>query len=842
MTAPLRRPQAGGNGVRVAIRLALREARGGPGALRLLFVCLLLGVFALAGVGSLETAIRAGLTAEGQALLGGDMEARLTQMPPSAEQRAMIAAQGDIAESVHMRAMLHHADRQILVELKAVDGGWPLYGNARLGDGGGNARVQAALERGVVIDAALADQPGLRVGDKVRLGDAILPVSGILMAEPDRAGQGFALGPTVLLAQDKLAATGLMQPGSLHTWHVRVKMPATADPATLVEQLESAFPDAGWRLTDRDNAAPGLRRFVGRLGQFLTLVSLTALTVAGVGVGNGVRAWLDTKNSNIATLKTLGASSRLIVLACLLLIGSVALLAALTGAAAGALVPWLVSRLAGAALPAPAALALYPAPLLVAIFHGLLVALVFAIPPLARAGALPVQRILRGNVESWPWPSARARALAGAIILLVAALAILQAHDRGLAAAFLAGVGGVLALLYGMGAAIQWLAARLPRVRRLLPRLAIANLHRPGAMTRQLVVALGLGLSLFACLALVETGFRHELQHSLPEQAPAFFLLDLPKEDEERLVALLPAGTDIRFQPSLRGPVTAVNDVRASELTPPEGAWILHGDRGLTWSRALPEGNRLVAGEWWPADYTGPPLVSLDAGQAGLLGIEVGDTLAVSVLGVEIIATVASLREIDWDSLGFNFAMVFDPASLSGAPYSLMATVSPPAEAESGFTTRISHAFPAVSVIRVKDVLERMGDILEQTGVAIRVAASIAILAGIAVLIGALAAQAQTRTADNVILKTLGATRRQLLTIAALEYAGLGLIVALLALALGGLAAWITLTQILGLGWHPDWGIAILTVAAGGVLTLVFGLTGAARTLGVPVARALRAP
>ncbi|MFA7439534.1 MAG: FtsX-like permease family protein [Sphingomonadaceae bacterium] len=828
-------------GVRLAMKLALREARGGPGALRLLFVCLLLGVFALAGVGSLESAIRAGLAAEGQTLLGGDVEARLTQMPPSAEQRATIMEYGETSESVRMRAMLHSTDRQLLAELKAVDGGWPLYGEARLADGGGNAEVHSALGRGVVVSTALAEQLGLHVGDEVRLGEARFPVSGILTVEPDRAGQGFTLGPTVLLARDKLPGTGLMQPGSLYSWHVRVKLPVTTDPAVVIAQLEAAFPDAGWRLTDRDNAAPGVRRFVGRLGQFLTLVSLTALAVAGVGVGNGVRAWLDTKNNTIATLKTLGASSRLIILTYLLLIGGVALLAALIGAAAGTLVPWLVARLAGDALPAPTAAGLYPAPLLVAICYGLLVALIFAIPPLARAGALPVQRILRGGAEAWPWPSARARTLSGGIVALVAGLAIWQAHDAVLAAIFLAGAGGVLALLYGLGALMQLLAARLPRPRRLLPRLALANLHRPGAMTRQLVVALGLGLSLFACLALVETGFRHELQRSLPAQAPAFFLLDLPKEDEERLAALLPANTDIQFQPSLRGPITAVNDVRASELTPPEGAWILRGDRGLTWSRTLPEGNRLVEGEWWPEDYAGPPLVSMDAEQAGLLGIELGDTITVSVLGVELTATVASLREIDWDSLGFNFAMVFDPASLAGAPYSLMATVSPPVEAEAGFTARISNSFPTVSVIRVKDVLDRLSGIVGQTGVAVRVAASIAILAGIAVLIGALTAQAQARTADHVILKTLGATRRQLLAIAALEYAALGLIVALLALALGGLAAWVALTQILEFGWHPDWGVATLTVAAGGLVTMMFGLAGAARTLGVPVAQALRA-
>jgi putative ABC transport system permease protein len=360
-------------------------------------------------------------------------------------------------------------------------------------------------------------------------------------------------------------------------------------------------------------------------------------------------------------------------------------------------------------------------------------------------------------------------------------------------------------------------------------------------MTRQLVVALGLGLSLFATLAFIETSFNAELQKTVPDKAPAFFLLDLPKEDAERFRASLAPGTEVRMVPSLRGPVTHVNGVPASEIKDmPDGAYILRGDRGLTWSATVPQGNRLVAGKWWPADYAGPPLVSMDAEQAGYLGLKVGDRITVSVLGVEIEAEIASLRQVDWDSLGFNFVLVYDPNTLRDAPYSWMATVTPPPAAEAGFTGEITRAFPTVSVVKVKDVLGEVGNLVRQMGAAVRAAASVAILAGIAVLVGALAAQARARVYDNVILKTLGATRRQLMTAAAMEYAGLGLLVALIALGLGGLAAWVVVTQVLKFGWNPDWVVALTTVLLGAAVTLVLGLVGAWRTLGVKVARVLR--
>lgn len=831
---------------RLAAALALREVRGGVGALRLLFVCLLLGVLALAGVGTLATALEKGLTDQGQMILGGDVEARLTQRFPTAAEQRAFAALGEVSQSLRMRAMVRGEsgaakDRQLLAELKAVDGLWPLYGQAGLRGAPGNAAVQSALADGAVIGAALADQLGLRVGDLIGLGETSLRVTGILAAEPDRAGEGFTLGPTLLIATDRLQATGLVQPGSLFRSHSRIRLPATADPVAAVDSLEREFPDAGWRLADRRDGAPGVRRFVERLAQFLTLVSLTALAVAGVGVGNGVSSYLDRKSGTIATLKALGAPSRLIMLAYLLLIAGVALCAAVVGSAMGAMVPWLVVQVAGDALPVPPALGFHAAPMLAAIGFGLLVALAFAVPPLARAGALPAQRIFRGGIERWPWPSRRALGVAVGAGLLVCALAVWQAAEPLFALGFLAGAAVLLALLTLLGTAIQRAAAAAPRPKRVLLRMALANLHRPGAMTRQLVVALGLGLSLFACLAFIETSFSAELRKTVPDKAPTFFLLDLPKEDEAAFRALLAPGTEVSMVPSLRGPLTAVNGTPVSELKNiPEGSWVLRGDRGITWASEFPPGNRLVAGRWWPKDYAGPPLVSMDAEQAGLLGLTVGDTVTVSVLGVEVTATIASLRQIDWDSLGFNFVLIFDPASLRDAPFTWMSTVSPPDAAEAAFTGKVSRAFPTVSVVKVDDVIGQVGALLTQMGTAVRAAASVAILAGIAVLVGALAAQARARIYDGVILKTLGATRRQLLGAAAMEYAALGSIVALIALLLGGVVAWVTVTKVLDLGWNPDWSVAAITVAAGGTVTLALGLLGAWRALGEKVATVLR--
>ena len=814
----------------LALRLALRELRGGLSGLRLLAICLVLGTLALAGVGSLSSAIRSGLADNGQTILGGDIEARLTQRVATPAERAALAKLGRVAEVVRLRAMAGRAgaDVRVLAELKAVDTAYPLVGTFTLANG-------ATLAPGTVAPStALAERLGVKAGDSLSIGIATLRVAGIVAVEPDKAGEGFGFGPGLVMRLDDLGKTGLIAPGSLFRAHYRVLL-ASGDPQTASARLRAAAPDAGWQIGTSDNAAPGTRQFVDRLGQFLTLVSLTALVVAGVGVGNGVAAYLDAKSGTIATLKSVGADGGLIFRSYLLQIGVVALAAVAVGAALGAAVPFVMVAVAGDALPVPPTLGIYPAPLLTAGAYGLLIALAFALWPLARARAMPAARLFRDAVEGGPrpeWGTLALIALAGAAIV---GLAVGQSGDRLFALGF---IGGALALLLALGAlaaAIRFVAARLPRPKGPLARLALGNLHRPGALTRQLVVALGLGLTLFATLAVIEANLGAQIERSLPQRAPSFFVIDVPTEglgEFRQLVRTTAPDASLRTVPSLRGPVTAVRGVPVAKLRNlPEDAWILRGDRGLSYAADFPPNNVLTAGKWWPSDYAGPPLVSIDEVAANALGLKIGDTLTLSVLGVEVTATITSFRKIDWQSLGFNFAILFAPGTLEAAPHSWMATVAMAPAQERGFQAAMTRTFPTASTVRVADVLGQVSTLLGQLSAAIRAAGSLTLAAGIAVLVGALAAGRRARTYDAVLLKVLGATRGQVARATLMEYAVLGGIVAGVAMLLGTFAGWYVVVQVFKLAWQPAWGPVVLTVVAGGVLTIVLALAGSWRAL-----------
>ncbi|TFI60133.1 FtsX-like permease family protein [Sphingomonas parva] len=827
----------------MSFRLALRDLRGGLAGLRLLAVCLFLGVAALAAVGSLSTAIVTALADRGQEILGGDVQLAVGGREASAGERAAFARIGTVSEVTRMRAMAARLDgaESVLVELKGADAAYPLFGTLRLRPGALSKRPRGAE---AAIGEELGDRLGVRPGESIRVGNSELKVIGFIAEEPDRIGQGFTLGSTVLVDRAGLAATGLVQPGSLYTSAYRLRLPSGNDVAATAQRLTERFKDAGYQVQDRSNGAPGTRRFIERLGQFLTLVGLAALIVAGIGVGNGVTSWLESKRATIATLKLLGASSATIFLSYLIELGLVAAVAIVAGLAAGALVPAMVVAIAGDALPVPPSLSLYPRPLLIAAAYGLLIAIVFALVPLSRARSVPPAALFRGSLEPPRRPAWAALLGALGAAAAIVALAVSTAGDPWFAGGFAGFALALLLLLSLLGGAIRWIAAKLPHPRNPLFRLALANLHRPGAPTARLVTALGLALTLFTTLAVIETNLAGQIRSTIPARAPSFFMLDIPAEDVGRFRAMAsgaaPRGALVTI-PSLRGSVVAVGGRRVAEMKElPPGAWFLRGDRGLTYAAELPEGSRIVAGRWWPRDYRGPPLVSLDVEAARAVGLGVGDTIAVSILGREIEARIASLREINWDTMGFNFVIVFAPGTLESAPHSFMATLSMPEAEDRPFAPAVSRAFPTVSAIRVKDVVETVSSMLGQLSVAVRAAASVAIFAGIAVLVGALAASRRARTYDSVILKLLGATRGRILAAQALEFGLLALIVSGLALALGAAAGHYVVVEVLELAWAPDWTQVAAVLAIGAIGTLVLGLIGSLPALAARPARALR--
>ena len=902
----------------VALRFAWRELRHGVRALRgfgVFLGCLALGVAAIAGVQSTATSIVTGLQTDGREILGGDLALRSIYRDLAPADRSRLEqVSAAITHFAELRTMARRPDAQtsVLVELKGVDERYPLFGRVDIqgDDDTRRTSLAAALARsdgawGALVDPALAERLGLAAGDVLVVGGLDFEVRGIIAREPDRAGSGppFGFWPRVMTSLDALAATELLREGSLvhHQYAARLASEVRLEEARAA--LGETLLDSGWQMRTYDDAAPGIRRMIERLGSFLSLVGLTALLVGGVGVGNAVRAWLDTRLGVIATLKCIGASRSVVFRTYLFQLMAIAGLGVLAGLALGAFVPVVVSRAIEPLLPAPVALGVYPGVLALAVAFGLLTALTFTVWPLSRAHETPAVALFRGaGIGARAGRRSHlAAALAGGAALAV--LAVATAPDRWFAVWFILGAALVLLVFRVAGwammraaRAVQQSARRGPQgdrspepppreaagavsppphpghrspassagpggaappsspadrgrrslsALRLGPRLrmGISNLHRPGNATGDIVLSLGLGLTVLVAVALVEGNLRRDIVESLPEDAPAFFFVGVESDRIDRLAEAVERidGTDrFRSVPFLRGRIVRVNGLDPEQaLVDEEHAWLIRGDRGLSYATTAPD-NQEVAGDWWPEDYAGPPLLSVDVDVIDAFDLALGDTITLNVLGREVTAEVRHVRRVEWQGMQINFALLLSPEPLRHAPHSYVATVAATPGAEALIERTLVREFPQVTTVRVREALGRVAELMGSIAAAAQGVGAVTLLSGALVLAGAVAAGHRRRTYESVVLKVLGVRRRDVILIHAAEFALLGLVTGGIAAAAGTVTAWGVTTQVLDQDWTFLPGTVGVTVVFCVLLTLGLGLAGTWRALGESASPHLR--
>ena len=741
----------------LALRFGARDLRGGIRGFGVFLACIALGVAAIVAVSSISRGLSDGLAREGRRILGGDVAFSLMHRELSGEERAYLASRGDLSTLASMRSMARKPDGDsTLAELKAVPPEYPAIGEVVLSPPMPLAEALATRDGlpGFVAEAALAARLDLKPGDVAMIGDARLIYRAALVSEPDKLGGGVGFGPRIILSLDAFRASGLVQPGSLVRWSNRLVLSNRTDGATasdkdvvsLIDGARAAFPEAGWEVRTRTNVSPQFEKNLERFTQFLVLVGLTALVVGGVGVANAARAFVDRKMTDLATYKALGATGGRVFLIALAEIGLIATGGIVIGLGLGASAPFLAASGLREISPLPFEASIYPRELAAGALYGVLTALAFSLAPIGGAHDAPVSALFRSRIEpgeGWPRPrylvmlAFVATALVGSIVYL--------STDRRLAAIYIGATLASFVFLRVVATAIMWAARRLPRPSGVEGRLALANIHRPGAPTPSVVLSLGLGLALLVTLTQIDGNLRDQLQQTLPGQTPSFFFLDLRNADATRFGDYLrdhAPDAKVEQVPMMRGRIVRLKgqrpeDIKASE----DAAWALEGDRGITYATALPEGSKLVEGDWWPETYAGPPLVSMEAGIARGLGLKIGDDVTLNVLGRNINARIANLRVVNWRSLGINFVFVFSPNTFAGAPHTLLATATFPkgsnATREIALLRDISRAFPTVTSVRVKDALDALADIMAQLTLAIRAASGVALVASALVLAGA---------------------------------------------------------------------------------------------------------
>ncbi|HET6388773.1 ABC transporter permease [Hyphomicrobium sp.] len=822
------------------VRLGLRELRNGFDGFRIFIACLALGVMVIAAVGALADALRAGLVTQGEVILGGDVMFARAHVRATPAEREVFERLGQVSETATLRTMARRVDGsdQALAELKGADSAYPLAGEVTLKSSGSFA--QAIAGDGAVADAMLLERLGLKVGDKMRIGETEVTVGGILDSEPDAVADRMTYGPRIFVSLATLEKTGLDKPGTLIRWRYVVDLPDTAASskqalADLRAQVARELPDGGFSSGDRFDPSPQITRVLERLRQFLILIGLASLLVGGVGIANAVSTFIDKRMKVIATLRSVGASGSQIMGIFLVQLAVMTAIGIAIGLALGVAAPSLIDALYGDLLPVRVDIEVSPQSLGIAALYGALISLLFALWPLGRAENVKASVLFRDSVNS---PGGRPRPMLIGIMAALAALlvgvAVATSEPRSIALWVIAGLVVMLAVFGWLGGYLSRLAGRLPRPKRPGLALALRNIASPDGLTRSVLLSLGTGLSLLVAVGLANSSLVADLQERLPEEAPDYFLLDIPPADfdglKDRMLQHVP-GASLVEAPMLRGRIVALKGKPVEEMTfTPDTQWVMNSDRGLTYSETVPEGSTVSAGTWWAKDYNGPPLVSFEGEIAKKLGLGLGDSLTVNVLGRNIEAKVASLRDVKWESIALNFIMVFSPNTLKAAPHNLLATVRlPPGRAsgaESEMVRDLGRVYPSVSAIRVRDAIDQFSKIFAKVMVAVQVAGSVTLTAGALVLAGALVTAQRRRILEAVILKTIGARRRQILEVHAWEYALLALIAALVAIVLGSAVAWVAVTRVMELEYVFSLRSVGFSLGVAAAMIAVFGGCG----------------
>ena len=834
--------------VPLALRLARRDLRGGFAGFTIFLICIALGTGSIGAINSLSDAIQDSLAREGTVLLGGDVEATLVHRKASPQELSYLRSFGEVSEVATMRAMARRPDgsAQALVDLKAVDDAYPLYGSVTFEEGGGLAAMRKG---GLAVDRSILDQLQVSLGDSISIGNSSLPVKAVIEQEPDRLAAGPAFGARILLSPDTLKKTGLVEPGSLVRWAYRIKTGAGVPP-DFRKDLASKFPEAGFLVRDSSDPSPGVRSTLKRLTEFLTLVGLTAMLTGGIGVANAVAAFVERRRMTIATFKSLGATQRIIFRVFFIEIGLLALLGILIGFAIAAGVPWLIASLMAGFVPIAIEPGLQGQALALAALFGLLTALPFILWPLGRAEQVRAAELFRSGGDDRRPPPAFYWISSFLIVTLLAVLAVFLAREHQIAAFTCAGLFAIFVLFWSAGAGIRRFAASLKRPKRAEMALALANIGGPASLARTIALSLGAGLTLLTAVSLVDASLSDELKTRLPERAPSYFFIGIPKRELsafENILNTKAPGARITTAPMLRGRLMALRGVPADQIKAPSSAeWVLTGDRGITYSDALPSGSEITEGAWWPADYEGEPIVSFEADLAKALGLKIGDTVTVSVLARSLTAKIANFRKVRWGSIDINFVMIFSPNALRQAPFTYLATLTWPegqqseTKAEASVMKAIGTDYPVVSAIRVRDALNALNGIFEKVMRAVRIAGSVTLVMGALVIAGALITAHRRRIYEAVVLRTLGAAKRRIILAHLFEYLILAASLSLVAATLGLAVAYVIVKYVMDLSFS----LSLYALLQPSIIETIFvtalGALGTLRVLSAKPAHYLR--
>jgi putative ABC transport system permease protein len=821
-----------------ALRSFGRELRSGEVAVLLAAVAL--AVAALTAVGFLTDRIGKAVARQANEVLAADLRLRSPEAIPD-EWREMAAGFGlQTAETQSFPSVVFAGEASALSTIVAVSARYPLRGRVRIADRlfGEQHEADGIPERGTVwADGALLARLGIDVGDRLSLGEAEVTVRAVLAYRPDQSIGFASLAPSLLANIDDIPQSGLIGEGS----RVRHALLLAGDADAVddyYDAVEADLPEQV-RVRNREDSSDRAANAADRAQRFLSLTAVISVLLSAVAIAMSARRFAHRRLDTVALMKSLGARQRFVITAAAVQLVVLGMLGVLLGSGVGYLVERIVTAmladLFASDLPAPGF-----GPVVLGSAAALILLVGFALPSLIQLRNTPPLRVLRH--DAMPPPPSRLF-VAGSSLIAVTALLYRAIGDALMLAIVLGGMLLVSAALYAVGRGLVALMGRSRDGVGIAWRYGLANVARRGRDSAVQVVAFGLGLTVLLLLTFVRTDLLEGWQRTLDEDAPNHFLINIQPAERASIAGIFQENgiSAPRFVPMVRARMTTINgeDVREREYPEEDGRWMANRDANLTWASELSSSNELVAGEWWPPGYDGPPLVSVEEEAAREMGVALGDRFRFLVAGEEIELTVASFRRVNWDSFQPNFFMVLSPGALDDYPTTFVASLKIE-DAESAALLALLRAHPTVSAIDLDVILEQIKGIIDKASLAVQAVFVFTLAAGIAVLFAAVQSTIDERRFESALLRALGVRRRTVLSGVLTEFAALGFAAGLLAAAGASILAAVIAVQLFDLEFRFNPMLWLAGLGGGVAVVCLSGFVAARSAINAPPTEVLR--
>ena len=829
--------------------MAIRELRSGVSGFRIFLACLILGVGTISAIGTVKSGIEIAISEKGSELLGGNAEAEFTyRLANTEELKWLETISQNISRIIEFRSMAKFVEggtnERALTQVKAVDNEYPLIGNVQLVSGKSFKDV-FRQPKSAVMESDLASRLGIDIGETFSLGLTKFVLRDIIQSSPDDAGTNFGLGPRTIIKSEDLLDSGLIAPGTLFTAKYRLLIEPLKNLDELRALAKIKFENNGMRWRDARNGAPGISEFVSRLSAFFIMVGLAGLVVGGVGIGSAVKSYLNRKISTIAVMRSLGATNFQIFMTYFVQLAIISFIGITIGLVIGASVPHLCAPLLKVLIPIPISIVFSIKPIAEAAIYGTIIATLFTLWPLSRCENIQAAALFREmNLIKDGLPRLKYLVLSFILVIILLIISAVFNQNPELTSWFALGFTVALVTLFLSARLLMYCIKKLGRVINGHPstRWALAAMGGTQEGTNNSLIAIGLGLTVLAIIGQVDGNLRTSINNNLPEVAPSYFVIDIQKSQIEEVRDILNSNKGvISFDeaPMLRGIITKINNKQASEVAGDH--WVIRGDRGVTYFEELPKRFNLTKGQLWPKDYSGATQISFAAEQAEELGIGIGDSVTVNIMGREITGEITSLRNVDFSSAGIGFVIAMNPSALKKAPHSFIMTIYASTEAETEVFNDLSSRFSNITLIKVRNVIERVSNLLSSMATASSYGALTTLAMGFLVLLGSAASGQSARSYDAAILKTLGATQKDLIISYIIRFSLIGATAGFVAIffAVGG--AWCITSLVLELPFKIIWDTALMIIIGGLIANLLAGLYFATQALKIKPANFLRA-